>query len=508
MNPKLLQFLLGCFVAVGSFNYGYDNAVITEVIASDAFKRRFQPTATETGAVVSVFTGGAFFGALIAGGLTDWTGRRATIFAGCIIFYLGTALQTGATNLGCMYAGRIFAGMAVGVFFMVIPIYQSEIAHPSIRGRITALQQSFLGVGAVLAGWITYGCYVSLKTDAQYRLPLGLQMVPTFFLTIFIFMLPESPRWLVLKGKTELGLKTLAKLHSNGDIADAFVLSEFALIQADVDKEIANKAIPMWKLVFSNKSNFRRIFMAITLQFSVQMTGVSAVSYFTPEIYALLNIDTAKSLLLNACSGILNLFVAQTTCIYIVDKFGRRWPIIIAHALQGLCFIASAIILAKYPVTGYIPHSAQIGYIACTWIFGVIFAVPGTTSWIIPAEIFNIQIRAVGVSTAAASSFASNTMISQVTSIGLQNLGYKFWFLFIVGNFTNAIFFYCFLPETGKVPLEKMDDMWEDMPLFIPTWNRRNYLEELEENAHNIEVSGVLDVKDEKADHQERVAEV
>jgi hypothetical protein len=325
---------------------------------------------------------------------------------------------------------------------------------------------------------------------------------------VFVFLLPESPRWLVLKGKNDKGLKTLAKLHSNGDINDAFVISEFALIQSDVEKEIANRQVPLWKLVFGTKSNFRRIFMAITLQFSVQMTGVSAVSYFTPEIYAMLNITTSKSLLLNAADGLINLFVAQTSCIYIVDKFGRRWPIIIAHCLQGLCFIASAIILAKYPVTGTVPHSAQLGYIACTWLFGAIFAIPGTTSWIIPAEIFNIQIRAVGVATASAASFASNTMISQVTTIGLKNLGYKFWFLFIVGNFTNALFFWCFLPETSKVPLEKMDEMWEEMPLFIPTWNRKNYLEELEENADNLEVPGVLDEDIEKPKHEETVSEV
>ncbi|CDK29751.1 unnamed protein product [Kuraishia capsulata CBS 1993] len=484
MKPKVYQFLLGCFVAIGSFNYGYDNSVITEVIASDAFLNKFKPSANEKSAVVSVFTGGAFFGAAIAGITNDWLGRRWTIFIGTVVFYLGASLQTGADALSHMLVGRIFAGLSVGIMYMVIPVYQSEIAHPSIRGSISALQQSFLGVGALISAWISYGCYVAFTSEAQFRLPLGLQLVPTFFLMIFIFMLPESPRWLIKKGKDELGLKNLAKLHSNNDLEDAFVLEEFHQIKEDVEKEFLNSEIPFYKIVFGNKSNFRRILMVISLQASVQMTGVSSISYFTPSIYAQLHITTSKSLLLSACDGLINTIVAQVSCILLLDRWGRRWPIITAHFLQCLTFIACAIIMAKFPVDKQtIPHSAQIGFIAATWIFNFIFSIPGTTSWIIPAEIFNIQLRSGGVAVATMTSFAFNTMISQITSIGMANCGYKFWFLFIVCNFTNAVYFYCFLPETGRTPLEKMDNLWEDAPWFIPSWNRKDYLKELEEEA-------------------------
>uniref|UniRef100_A0A060TDT3 ARAD1D50622p n=1 Tax=Blastobotrys adeninivorans TaxID=409370 RepID=A0A060TDT3_BLAAD len=493
MNPQLFQFLLGCFVAIGSFNYGYDNSVITEVIASSAFNERFKPTAAETGAVVSVFTGGAFAGAIIAGFLNDWVGRRATIFSATIVFYVGAGLQTGASHLNHMYAGRVFAGLAVGIFYMVIPIYQSEIAHPSIRGRISALQQSFLGIGAVVSSWISYGCYIRFDDDKQYRLPLGLQLVPTFFLMLFVFTLPESPRWLVKKGKREQGLQTLARIHSKGNVQDAFVVAEMELIISDVDKEIENAQIPIWKIAFGSRSNFRRLFMAVTLQASVQMTGVSAISYFIPTIYSQMQIDTAKSLLLAACSGLINLFIAQTSCIWLIDKLGRRWPIIVANFLQALTFVVGCILMAKYPLSSTVPESAQIGFIATTWIFGVIFAIPGTTSWIIPAEIFNIQLRSLGVAAASCTSFAFNTMISQVTTIAMERIGYKFWFLFIVCNITNALFFYCFLPETGKTPLEKMDQLWQDAPIFIPSWNRHDYLKELEEVTQEVEASGVLE---------------
>lgn len=110
---------------------------------------------------MSVFTGGAFVGAFFAGPSGDWIGRRRTILAGATIFCLGGGLQTGAQNLGYLYAGRFIAGLGVGFLTMIIPLYQAEIAHPLIRGRITSLQQFMLGIGAAVA------CKYSRSFDAS-----------------------------------------------------------------------------------------------------------------------------------------------------------------------------------------------------------------------------------------------------------------------------------------------------------------------------------------------------
>ena len=106
---------------------------------------------------MSVFTGGAFFGAGAAGPMGDKLGRRWTILIGALVFCLGGALQTGAQALSYLYAGRAIAGLGVGVLCMIVPLYQAELAHPSIRGRVTALQQFMLGIGALAAAWISYG---------------------------------------------------------------------------------------------------------------------------------------------------------------------------------------------------------------------------------------------------------------------------------------------------------------------------------------------------------------
>jgi MFS family permease len=195
LPPKWYQFLVGVFASLGSYLFGYDLGVIAEVVASNTFEDKFNPTDAGKGLVVSMFTTGAFFGAAFAGPSGDYLGRRATITVGAVIFCLGGALQTGAANIGFLWSGRFLAGLGVGFLVMIVPLYQAELCHPSIRGRVTALQQFMLGVGALMAAWISWGTYVNIKTSsAQWRIPLGLQIIPAVFLGALIFLFPESPR--------------------------------------------------------------------------------------------------------------------------------------------------------------------------------------------------------------------------------------------------------------------------------------------------------------------------
>ena len=196
LPPKWYQFLVGVFASLGSYLFGYDLGVIAEVVASDTFAAKFAPSSVDAGLVVSMFTTGAFFGAALGGPAGDYLGRRATIMTGALIFILGGGLQTGAMNLAYLWSGRFLAGLGVGFLVMIVPLYQAELCHPSIRGRVTALQQFMLGVGALMAAWISWGTYINIKgSSAQWRIPLGLQIIPAVFLAALIFLFPESPRY-------------------------------------------------------------------------------------------------------------------------------------------------------------------------------------------------------------------------------------------------------------------------------------------------------------------------
>ncbi|EAW07843.1 sugar porter family MFS transporter [Aspergillus clavatus NRRL 1] len=476
LSPPWYQFLVGVFASLGSFLYGYDLGVIAEVIACESFNSKFAANDTETGLVVSLFTAGAFVGSAIAGPSGDYAGRRGTIMIGCIFFCLGGGLQTGARAIEYLYSGRFFAGVGVGFLTMIIPLYQAEICHPKIRGRVTALQQFMLGVGALCAAWISYGTYIgfSKTNDAQWRIPLGLQMVPAVFLGLLIMFFPESPRWLIDHGHHEKGLQTLAKLHAHGDENDTWVRAEYNQIQESILFEQEHEAKSYIEL-FTDRSSFRRLFLCCALQASVQMTGVSAIQYYSVEIYKQIGIAGDDTLRYQAINSIIAL-VAQFLCMMFIDRFGRRRTLIGGNLGNMVTFIIACILLAQFPPetnnTG-----AHWGFIIMTWLYNFSFsATCGPLSWIIPAEVFDTRTRSKGVSIATMTSYAFNTMIGQVTPIAMTNIRYRYYFLFIICNFTNALFFWLLLPETKKLPLEEMNYLFSNAPWIVPGTRKEDYM--------------------------------
>jgi sugar porter (SP) family MFS transporter len=316
---------------------------------------------------------------------------------------------------------------------MIIPMYQAELAHPSIRGRITALQQFMLGVGALSAAWISYGADVGFSptNDGQWRTSLGIQVVPAVALAALILIFPESPRWLIDHGKTEEGLRTLARLHAHGDVNDAWVQAEFQQIQDTITFEHEHEAQSFVEL-FSDKSCRRRVFLSCAIQGSVQMTGVSAIQYYSVTIYGKMGITGHEALKYQAISSVLAL-IAQFTCILFIDRFGRRWPLILGNLTNMVMFIIATILLAVFPPGTTENTTAAWGFIVVTWLYNISFsATCGPLSWIIPAEIFDTKTRTKGVALATMVSFGLNTMIGQVTKPGMESAGYKFYILFVV----------------------------------------------------------------------------
>ncbi|PSK53824.1 High-affinity glucose transporter [Elsinoe australis] len=474
MKPGVYQFLVGSFAALGSFLFGYDLAVIAEVVASDDFTSRFLQTSgsTRSGTVVALFTAGCFFGAFAAG-YTRRIGRRGVIFFACCIFVVGGIVQTAAVVIGMLYAGRFIAGLGVGLLTMIIPIFQAEISHRRIRGRITSLQQLFNAFGQVWASWIGYGCYMTWRgtgNSSEWRIPLGIQMVPAFVLGGLIYLFPESPRWLCDNGHSDKGLRNLARLHSHGDETDPYVVAEYELIHNQIADEQSQKRVTYLDL-FRDWGNLRRMIIVTMIQAECQMTGVSAIQYFSPQIYAQIGIATSQSLMFNGINAIIA-FAGTATCILVVDKIGRRPLEIWGAAIMCATFIVNANLIKAFPATDP-SNAAHWAFVALTWLFNYVFFVTsGPLSWAIPAELFGTAaLRMKGVSVGAMTSFAFNTMIGQVTPVAVAAIGWKYYLVFIICNATNGLFFWAFLPETKGLNLEDMDELFHESPTFVPGSN-------------------------------------
>lgn len=339
---------------------------------------------------------------------------------------------------------------------MIVPMYQAELCHPSIRGRVTSLQQFMLGVGALSAAWISYGT-ISIKSilltpadthipgayvgfedhdPKQWQVSLGIQIIPAGILALLISFFPESPRWLIAHGQEDKGLATLARLHANDDENDAWVRAEFLQIQDSLAAEREEEA-SSYLALFKDKSSFRRLFLACALQASVQMTGVSAIQYYSVQIYAKIGIAGDETLRYQAISSVLAL-VAEVICMLLIDRTGRRWPLIGGNLANMVTFIVATVLLAKFPPGSGSSGTGSAGwaFIVMTWLYNFSFSLTcGPLSWIIPAEIFDTKTRSKGVSIATMTSFAFNTMIGQTTSVALDEkngIGWRWYIVFIV----------------------------------------------------------------------------
>jgi MFS family permease len=238
-------------------------------------------------------------------------------------------------------------------------------------------------------------------------------------------------RWLIDHGRPEEGLRTLAQLHANGNQNDPFVRAEYDEIQDAITFEHEHEAHSYLEL-FRDRSSFRRLFLTCALQASVQMTGVSAIQYYSVTIYGLMGIQGDETLKYQAISSVIAL-VAQFLCILLIDRFGRRWPLILGNLGNMVTFIIATILLAQFPPGQSGNKGAAWGFIVITWVYNFSFsATCGPLSWIIPAEVFDTKTRSKGVSIATMVSFAFNTMIGQVTKPAMTQVGYKYYFLFIV----------------------------------------------------------------------------
>ncbi|KEP53333.1 MFS sugar transporter [Rhizoctonia solani 123E] len=474
LSPKVYTWLCGCFAALGSILFGYDLGIIASVLPSETFLDTVgHPSDNEIGLITSLFLLGAFFGSAPSGVIADAIGRRKAIVVGCIVFIIGGTLQTAAQSLRMMMAGRFLAGWGVGQLAHLAPLFQSEIAHSSIRGRLTTLQQFFLGIGAFIASFIGYGCYNRLHgTQAQWRLPLGLQLFPAIPLALLIHAFPESPRWLAMKGRHEEALLCLARLHANGDTSDVFVQSELADIKASIEKD-RQESENAWSLLFFEPSNRRRLILGIVLQFSVQMTGVSAIQYYAPAIFQEVGFDAGKTLLFQSINSVIALF-GEAACVLLVDRLGRRWPLISANILSSSTFVIGTAIIAIYPADPDDPsggnRSAHYAFVVMTWIFNLAFsAAIGPISWAYPVEIFGSATRARGTAITSMAAWIANFMIAQVTPIAFHNIGWKYYLVFAICGYTNALTFWAFFPETKGRKLEEMDEFFKHSDWFVPT---------------------------------------
>ncbi|PWY84466.1 general substrate transporter [Aspergillus sclerotioniger CBS 115572] len=461
--PYLLVTLCCLFASLGSFLFGYDSGVISSVIDQDSFKQRFHnPSDAATGGIVASYNGGAILGSVLVSYLSDPWGRRPVLFTGGLLASFGAALQAGAVNVAMLIAGRLVAGLAVGLMSAIIPVYCSELSPPRIRGFLGSMQQWMIGLGVVVAQWVGYGC--SLRTgNFTWSFPLAFQAVPAIILSCGVWFLPESPRWLIEKGDSTAGRAVLNRLHLvPGQTNARLVDSEFTQICDSIAEE-RRLAVHSWRqLLFTQPSWRHRVLLACGMQAFTQCSGTNVLQNYNPRLYQSLGLSQSTSLIIQGIWGALAQFW-NTVFILFIDRIDRRKLLIPSLLGMGATMCVEAILGQVYgdfaSASSSSPNAVRAA-IAMFFVFSLFYTSLGLISWIYQSEIFPTAIRARGSSVATATNWSLNLIFAQCTPIAQSQIQFKYFYCFAAFNWVAAIIVWAMYPETAGKSLEEIDNIF------------------------------------------------
>ncbi|KAF8902979.1 general substrate transporter [Mucidula mucida] len=473
----------------------------------------FQPGSDAQGAIVAAMPAGSLVGALMVTQLADRIGRKKTIILSGLIWVIGSILQCASVNRGMLVVGRIISGISVGIASAVVPIYQSEITEPRIRGRLVSLQQWSITWGILIQYFVQFGCSY-IDGVASFRIPWGLQMIPAIFLSAGMLIFPESPRWLFDHGREEEALEILADLHGGGDPNIELVLLEFEEIKEQVLFERTEGAKSYLDLLKPGMP--RRVGLGMALQMWSQLSGMNVMMYYIVYVFQGAGITGRRGNLISASvQYVLNVVLTIPAIIYI-DKWGRRPMLLAGTLLMGFfLFLVGGLQggfgdwgevdgARVWVITGH--DSITKGVIVCSYFFVCSFAITmGPVSWTYPAELFPLKVRAKAVSISTATNWVFNFALAWAVPPGLSNIAWKTYLIFGTFNFAAFIHIFFMYPETVGRSLEEVEDIFKQGHVFT-AWKigkhvGKKTLEEVVGKTKELEggKSSMSDDHDEKA---------
>ncbi|XP_071707580.1 hexose carrier protein HEX6 [Rutidosis leptorrhynchoides] len=471
-NGRVTSFVvLSCVVAAtGGIIFGYDIGISGGVTSMAPFLEKFFPKVYTKmikdtkisnyckfdSQLLTSFTSSLYVAGLIAtffaSPITRAFGRRPTILIGGIAFLLGAALGGAAFNLYMLIIGRILLGVGVGFANQSVPLYLSEMAPSRYRGAFNMGFQFCVGVGVLIANLLNYGTQ-KIKQGWGWRISLAMAAVPALILTFGALFLPETPNSLIHKDSNK-AKQMLRKIRGTDDIQPEFD-----------DLVVANEISKTIKHPFRNilRQKYRpQLVMAILIPFFQQVTGINVISFYAPILFRTIGFGESASLMSAVVTGLVGLSMTFLSLL-IVDKVGRRTLFTIGGVQMFISqILVGSIMEAKLQDHGGL--SKGYGYLVliliCTYVagFGLSW---GPLGWLIPSEIFPLEIRSAGQSITVAVGFLFTFIVAQMFLAMLCHFkaGTFFFFGGWVGVMT--VFVYLFLPETKDVPIETMDRIWK-----------------------------------------------
>jgi SP family galactose:H+ symporter-like MFS transporter len=444
-----IVYFVGLTAALAGLLFGLDIGVISG--AQQFIQSDFHVADWEVESIVSALLWGAVFGTLISGFLSSHFGRRKTILLSAITFAIGSIFCSLASGAGALIGARFILGIAVGVASFTAPLYLSEVSPPRVRGSMISMYQLMITIGIVIAfvsdTWLSSYANFGGMVGGHWRVMLGIIAVPAVVMFVGVLFLPESPRWLFLKGRKSQAVDVLRHLQ----LAEPEIEIEVREIEQSL--QVRQTGLHM----FLRNSNFRRaILLGMGLQTIQQLTGINVVMYYAPHIFKIAGFTTTvEQMWGTVVVGVTNV-LATFIAIALVDRLGRK-PIMYA----GFIVMGVAMLTVGYFFKSDIEAHPDLGYpaIFALLMFIIGFAMSaGPIIWILCSEIFPNSGRDFGITFSTSTNWFVNAIVGQTFLTLLNTLGNGNTFLMYGGlNVLFIVFFLFFVPETKGVTLEKIE---------------------------------------------------
>lgn len=461
VNMGYMVFL-SFVAALGGFLFGYDTAVISGTITMVSLL--FHLDVVEQGWYVGCALIGSIVGVAFAGVLGDYFGRKKTMLFSSILFSVSAVGCALCLSFEQLVVYRIIGGVGIGIVSIISPLYISEIAVAEYRGRLVSLYQLAVTVGFLgaylcnfqLMNWADEqvvakaGWFDKIFILEVWRGMLGIEAVPAVFFLLIIFFVPESPRWLILKGEEQKAQKILARIYDS---------AMRAMVQLNETKTaIASDTKSEWNVLL--KPGIRKaVLIGVSIAILGQFMGVNAVLYYGPSIFENAGISGGDSLFCQVLVGGVNM-LTTVLALFIIDRVGRKR--LVYYGVSGM--IVSLLLIGFYFCYG---EALQIStyFLLVFFLFYVFCCAISICAviWVLLSEMYPTKVRGLAMSIAGFSLWIGTYLIGQLTPWMLQNLtpsGTFFLFAFMCVPYILII--WKLVPETTGKSLEEIETYWKD----------------------------------------------
>ncbi|KAK3141985.1 hypothetical protein QOZ80_4BG0340670 [Eleusine coracana subsp. coracana] len=454
-------FTCAVFASLNAILLGYDVGVMSGAIIY--IQKDLHITEFQQEILVGCLSVISLLGSLSGGRTSDAIGRKCTMGLGAIVFQAGAAIMTFAPSFTVLMIGRLLAGVGIGFGAMVSAVYIAEISPASARGTLTSLPEIFINLG-ILLGYVSNYAFSGLSEHINWRIMLGVGILPSVFIGFALFVIPESPRWLMMEKRVAEARAVLLQIsESETEVEERLAEIEEA---AGLMKSVKSEDKAVWRELLNPSPAVRRMLYAgCGIQMFQQITGIDATVYYSPAIFKDAGIKSDQELLAATVAVGFTKTMFILVAIFLIDKVGRKPLLYVSTVGMTICLflLGIALTLQKHAMGLMSPR------------FGIdlaIFAVCGNVAffsigmgpicWVLSSEIFPLRLRAQAsalgqVGGRVSSGLVSMSFLSMARVISVAGMFFVFGLLSTI----SVLFVYYCVPETKGKTLEQIEIMFE-----------------------------------------------